>query len=280
MRTKKARPPKTAPRPEAETGAKPAPARPAAPPSPTRLVLAWCVHLFTAMGLVVAALMAVLLVRGGPESFRSVFLLMVIGTLIDAVDGTFARMVRVKDVLPMFDGRKLDDITDFLTYTFLPLLLIWRAGLLPAGTEGWLILPLLASAYGFCQVEAKTDDGYFLGFPSLWNVVALYLYYLQLPGPAALAIVIVLALLTFVPSRYLYPSQPGRFNMFSNVLGAIWTTMLVVVIARDPARPEGLDPATKQLVVISLFHPVFYMVASWAISVRHWTRRPHAGAAG
>ena len=131
--------------------------------------------------------------------------------LVDATDGTMARRVRVKEVLPNFDGRKLDDITDFLTYTFLPLMLIWRARLIPEGTEAWLLLPLLASAYGFSQVEAKTEDGYFLGFPSLWNVVAFYLYALDLPGTLALGIIAVLALLTFVPSRYLYPSSgPGR----------------------------------------------------------------------
>ena len=110
------------------------------------------------------------------------FVLMVVATLVDATDGTMARKIGVKRVLPNFDGRKLDDLTDFLTYTFLPLLLIWRAELLPEGSEHWLLLPLLASAYGFCQVEAKTDDGYFLGFPSLWNVVAFYLYVLHAAG--------------------------------------------------------------------------------------------------
>ena len=140
-------------------------------------------------GLVVAAAIAVLLVAAGPEAFRWSFVLMLVATLIDATDGTLARRVGVKKVLPNFDGRKLDDLTDFLTYTFLPLLLIWRAEVLPAGWQPWLLLPLLASAYGFCQVEAKTDDGYFLGFPSLWNVVAFYLYVLPLPALAGAGIV-------------------------------------------------------------------------------------------
>ena len=109
---------------------------------------------------------------------------MAAATIVDSTDGSLARKVRIKEVVPGFDGRRLDDIVDFLTYTFLPLLLIWRAEILPSGQEAWLFLPLLASAYGFCQVQAKTDDGYFLGFPSLWNLVALYLYVLPL-GAAA-----------------------------------------------------------------------------------------------
>src|SRR5262245_1235705 len=176
-----------------------------------RQVLAWCVHGYTALGLVAAAIIAVLVVRGDAEAFHQAFALMFVATLIDATDGALARLIGVKEVLPGFDGRRLDDLIDFLTYVALPLLLIWRARLLPAGDEGFLLLPLFAGAYGFCQVHAKTVDGYFLGFPSYWNLVAFYLYVLPLRGsPAATALVAGLALLTFVPSLYLYPSQKGR----------------------------------------------------------------------
>src|SRR5437764_564411 len=192
-----------------------------------RQVLAWGVHLYTALGLVAAAVIAVLIVEGGGTAFRAAFALMLVATLIDATDGTLARRVKIKETLPGFDGRRLDDLVDFLNYTFLPLFLIWRAGILPVDTEYVLLLPLMASAYGFCQVSAKTDDGYFLGFPSYWNLVAFYLYILQpLPVWAALGAVLTLALLTFVPSRYLYPTQRGRLNRLTNVLGAAWRALL------------------------------------------------------
>jgi phosphatidylcholine synthase len=138
-------------------------------------LIAWSVHLYTALGLLAAAGMAVLIVRGGDESFRWAFVLMFVATIIDSSDGYFARKARVKDMLPQFDGRRLDDLIDFHTYTSLPLLLIWRAGILPDHLAWLLLLPLLASAYGFSQSDAKTDDGFFLGFPSYWNVVAFYL---------------------------------------------------------------------------------------------------------
>src|SRR6516225_783419 len=173
-------------------------------PTPLRIALAWGVHFYTALGLVASAGIALLTIRGTGEAFRWAFLLMMVAVLIDATDGTLARAVRIKEVLPGFDGRRLDDLIDFINYTCLPLLLIARAGLLPGGWEVCLLLPLLASAYGFCQVSAKTDDGYFLGFPSLWNVVAFYLYVLQLPGWLAVSVVVVFSLLTFVPTRYLY----------------------------------------------------------------------------
>src|SRR5262245_54170379 len=117
--------------------------------------LAWCVHAYTALGLIAAAGMAVLIVRGGADSFRLAFALMIIATLIDATDGTLARAIRIKEVLPGFDGRRLDDLIDFLTYTFLPLFLLWKADI-PSDWTGILLVPLIASAYGFCQVATKT----------------------------------------------------------------------------------------------------------------------------
>ena len=239
-------------------------------------LVAWSVHLYTALGLVAAALIAVLLVRGGPDAFRWSFILMMAATLIDATDGTMARRVGVKKVLPNFDGRKLDDLTDFLTYTFLPLLLVWRAGVLPTGWDSVLLLPLVASAYGFCQIEAKTDDGYFLGFPSLWNVVAFYLYVLHLPGWLAVLSVVILSLLTFVPSRYLYPSQPGRLNALCNLLGVVWTCSIAWLLLLLPAGryPEGdtLPTAARYLALGSLSYPAFYMATSWAITLKRWRR--------
>ena len=212
-------------------------------------------HGYTALGLVAAGLIAVLLVRGDADAFRWSFLLMAAATIVDSTDGTLARKVRIKEVVPGFDGRRLDDIVDFLTYTFLPLLLIWRAGILPAGQEAWLFLPLLASVYGFCQVQAKTDDGYFLGFPSLWNLVALYLYVLHLPAAAGAGcrwpIVIVLALLTFVPIRHLYPSQPGLLNRVSMIAGVLWTPLVGWLIWKLPGGDESrLSESTLQLALV------------------------------
>src|SRR5687768_8649326 len=179
----------------------PGPAR----PTPLRRALAWSVHFYTALGLVCAAVIGIKIVEADGEAFRWAFLLMLVATLIDATDGALARAVRIKETLPGFDGRRLDDLIDFLNYTFLPLFLLWRAATaetaqvdLPAGQEFWLLLPLLASAYGFCQVSIKTEDGYFLGFPSYWNLVAFYIWVLQpLPVWVTLTLLLLPSFLTF-----------------------------------------------------------------------------------
>ena len=241
--------------------------------STLRRVLGWSVHAYTALGLVLAAGIAVLVVQGGERAFQQAFLLMLAACLVDATDGTLARLVRIKETVPEFDGTRLDDIIDFQTYTSLPLLLIWRAGVLPDGWNWCLLAPLIASAYGFCQTSAKTGDGFFLGFPSYWNLVALYLYYLQLPAAAAVALLLFFAAMTFVPLRYLYPSMRGRLNVISCMLAVPWVGLLVYALSIEVTHAD--DRAhLRQLLLASLYYPSFYLLASWRINLRLWTQRP------
>jgi len=233
----------------------------------TAKVFAWLVHLYTAMGLVCAAGMAVLIVRGGDDSFRRAFMLMLVATAIDATDGWLARKARVKEVLPRFSGRTLDELIDFQTYTSLPLLLLWRADVLPGGAAWVLLAPLLASAYGFSQVDAKTDDGFFLGFPSYWNIVAFYLYMLHPSAWISVALLVTLAVLTFVPTPYIYSTQGGRFSTVVNVGAAVWVVVIAwILIART------IDPRTPTLV--STIYPITYLALSGVVArrARHTSR--------
>jgi phosphatidylcholine synthase len=234
--------------------------------------LAWGVHLYTATGLLCAAGIALLVVRGGTDAFRKALALMLLATFIDSTDGWLARRARVKEVVPSFDGRRLDDLVDFHTYTTLPLLLIWRAEILPAGLQWWLLLPLLASAYGFSQVNAKTDDGFFLGFPSYWNVVAFYLYMLRPPAGLSLACIITLSVLTFIPSRYLYPSQRTPFSLLTSVLALIWAFVLLLILA-------GVLADARSWTIASLGFPAYYMLLSWVLTLQYARRKRSSASA-
>ena len=182
--------------------------------------------------------------------------------LIDATDGTLARAVRIKEAVPGFDGRRLDDLVDFLLYTCLPLLLIDRAGLLPEGCRWVLVAALVASAYGFCQADVKTEDGAFLGFPSYWNVVAFYLFGLPVTGEWAVGLILGLAVLTFVPSRYAYLTQPGRSNRLMLLLSIPWALLLAAALALD--WDEGLS---RTIVRASALYPALYLGSAWAMSL-------------
>jgi len=185
---------------------------------------------------------------------------MMVATAIDATDGWFARKAGVKHVLPAFDGSALDNLIDFQTYVTLPLLLLWRAETLPQAMGWLLLLPLLAGAYGFSQVNAKTDDGFFLGFPSYWNIIAFYLYMLNAPPAVAAGIIVLFSALTFVPTHYLYATRGGPFAVLINVGAPIWFVTLGLAL---------LAGNRSSLVArLSLAYPAIYMGLSALVNTK------------
>jgi phosphatidylcholine synthase len=217
---------------------------------------AWSVHLYTGSGAVLALLALDAVMR---DAFGTAFVWLAIAMFIDCTDGTLARRARVKHVLPQFDGSKLDDIIDYLNYVFVPIVLVVRAGLLPGHTGALLVaaLPLLASGYGFCQTAAKTPDHFFTGFPSYWNVVALYLFVLGWPPWVNALVLLGFAALVFVPMRYLYPSRMPTAQKTTYVLGTVWAIAVFWMLAQFPTPSRLLSVGT-------LLFPAYYIgISIW-----------------
>ena len=220
--------------------------------------VAWAVHAYTASGAVAGFLV---LQAAYAHQARTAFLWMLIAVLIDATDGTLARAVRIKQVLPWFDGAKLDDIIDYFTFVVAPVVFLFQMQLLPpSGTLFFVALPLLASGYGFCQAAAKTPDFFFTGFPSYWNIVAFYLYLGGLPAWENGAVICALSVAVFIPIRYIYPSRTPRFQRLTNLLGVGWVGVLTVMLYQFPV-PSGW------LVLFSLYYPLYYTGLSFYLHV-------------
>jgi phosphatidylcholine synthase len=224
----------------------------------SRTTAAWLVHLYTSTGGIIG-LFALLFAADGQA--RVAFFLLVIAMLVDSTDGIMARRVNVREVTPNFDGAMVDNVVDVLTYVWVPVFIMVYEGLLPHPL--WLVIPVMASLYAYGQVNMKTEDSFFLGFPSYWNVIALYLYWLQPPPVLAVLMIIVPGVLTFVPTRYLYPSRNRILWRTSWVLAAIWFLMLMVMLAQEQPS-EGW-------VLLSLFFPAYYMITSFYVDwrIRH-----------
>jgi phosphatidylcholine synthase len=236
---------------------------PTASVSPADRLFAWTIHAYTATG-AVAAFAATLAIFD--ERYRAAFFLLAAATMIDGTDGFLARLARVKDVIPGFDGARLDDIVDYLTFVFVPLLLLYRAGDLPLLWGGATVMAvLLSSAYGFCVNDAKTDDGFFTGFPSYWNVVAVYLHAARLAPGVNAAILLVLSVLIFVRNGYVYPTRTPVLRGLTMALGSVWGLMVLGMIATMPHVPG-------RLVIVSLFFPVYYAVLSFTLDARRGHR--------
>lgn len=220
-------------------------------------ICAWGVHLFTAAG-AVAGLLA--LDRIAANDFRSAFIWMAIAIIIDSADGTLARLVNVHQRIPIFDGALLDNIVDYLNYVAVPLFLMLRAALLPRSAAGFLAasLAMLASAYGFSRSDAKTEDHYFRGFPSYWNLVALYLFCLGYKPLVNTIITVVLAVMVFMPVKYIYPSRTELMRPVTLVLAALWAPATLALIPALP-RPNPI------LLYTSLAFVVYYFVMSFLL---------------
>jgi phosphatidylcholine synthase len=224
------------------------------------------VHVYTASGTVLAFLVVVAALDG--DAARALWLGLA-ALIIDGSDGMLARRLRVKETIPQFDGARLDDIVDYMTYVFAPVVLLWTGGFLPKGVWGQILaaLPLLASSYQFCRVDAKTEDHYFRGFPSYWNVIAFYAVVMEL-SPTTLAIILlVCSALVFVPVKYIYPSRTLVLRRTNLLLAAGWLISYAVLLVQFP-HPS---PA---VLALSLAYVGYYVVASVHLTLR--PRRPLA----
>jgi phosphatidylcholine synthase len=228
--------------------------------TPLRLLAAWGVHLLTASGAPAGLLALLAAVRG---EVAVSFWWMAYTIAVDAIDGTLARAVGVKQVLPTVDGARLDDCVDYFTYVLVPAtFLVVVPGILPPATAvGVAAAICIASAYGFAQTAAKTGDHFFTGFPSYWNIVAFYLWALAWTPALNAAILVLFAIGVFVPIRYVYPSRTTTLRGLTVGLGLVWAAMMLWALAHADAVP-------RRLVVASLFYPVYYFALSLALHLR------------
>lgn len=233
---------------------------------------AYGVHVYTASGMIFAFLAVAELTRPAPDP-RWVFVWLLLAGLLDATDGPLARKLQVKVHAPQTQGRVLDDIVDYLTFTFVPLLLVWRMDWLAGPDLLWIAPALIASLFGFANTGAKQEKlGFFRGFPSYWNLLTLFIGWFAVefaPAGRYVATVLVLgcALLTLLPVRFVYPNQAPQPWRSPVLIGAwLWLALLVATLPSYPRFPEWLPEA---LWIAGVFtYPVFYVALSVTLDVR------------
>jgi phosphatidylcholine synthase len=225
---------------------------------------AWLAHLYTASGALCAFLA---MNRIFYDRYRDAFFWLAVALVIDATDGFFARGMKVRTRIPWFDGGKLDEIVDYLTYVFVPAFFVWHALLVP---ERWSMVVvaamLFSSLYGFCRVDAKTSDQLFTGFPSYWNVAVFYLYLGQWAPATNAAILTALAALVFAPMHYVYPSRTPTWRTTTLTLGAVWAGAMFVLVGQMP-------DVSNALLWASLAFPAYYVVLSIHLERRRRSQR-------
>lgn len=220
----------------------------------------YVVHLYTASSL----LFVVLGVQWSLDGqYRAALVAMAITIVIDATDGAWARGARVGEHAARIDGPLLDNVVDFASYAVLPVVFLLHADLLlpPATLFGSLIL--ISSAYAFSRADAKLSErGFFVGFPSYWNVAAFYLYALAGPAWANTLVVLALVGLSFTNLRFLYVSRLGRGRTLHFALAVAWGCVCLAALWTES------PPWRTLLLYGSLAYPAFYTAHSFVTGRR------------
>jgi phosphatidylcholine synthase len=187
------------------------------------------VHILTSS----SAVLALLALRAAHQhDWQMMFVWLGVALIVDAVDGPLARRVGVTAVLPRFSGERLDLIVDYLTYVVVPAYALTEAPLMPEVTRvPAAIAILLSSLYHVADLDSKTEEGYFVGFPAIWNIVLLYLFALGLRPWASLAVVTVFVALTFVPFLAVHPFRVRRLRVPTCIATALWTGAAAIAVA-------------------------------------------------
>ncbi len=197
--------------------------------------LAWAVHLFTASGLL-AGFMSLLAMHD--HDLRQAMFWLILAFVIDGVDGTFARMARVREVLPNMDGKTIDYVVDFANFAIIPAYIFYQSDLV---IEAWRLpltsIILLVSAIYYGKTGMVSEDKYFIGFPVLWNMVVYFLIFVFDLSPIFNGCIVVLfAVAHFVPLKYIYPSQAQRWQLASSIIAALFFILMCVTVYYYPER--------------------------------------------
>ncbi len=216
---------------------------------------AYGVHLFTALGAGLG-LWALILTYNG--FYQETVWVLAVAALIDSIDGALARLTHTKKHAPAIDGALMDNIVDFITWTIAPLLWIYAA----MGVPVWVLLVCaVASVFGFSNTHAKTEDHFFLGFPSYWNIVVFYIFLLNLPVVFASGILLLFAIVTFVPVKFIYPSRTEYLRPVTLIFGGLYILQLTALL-------YYFDNSPPVLIYSSFLFPFYYFGLSFYLTLK------------
>jgi phosphatidylcholine synthase len=202
---------------------------------------AWCVHVFTAFGVVVAmlALRDVLVFNPG-----GAIIWLMVTLVIDGVDGPIARALVVKDRAPRIDGYVLDLIIDYVTCVIVPAAFMYQFNVLPSGDFGLALVGavVFTSAIWFSRTDMMTSDNWFRGFPAAWNLVAPVLYLMQARTSVGAVVTIVLCVLSLTNAAFPHIMRAQFLRTVTLPVATIWVIAITVGAAVLPKHPWALRP--------------------------------------
>jgi phosphatidylcholine synthase len=236
--------------------------------------IAWAVHAFTASGIIAGFLALVSVLKNDPVA---AFMWLGVALFVDGIDGSLARKARVREYTPNFDGASLDLVIDYFTYVAVPALMIYWFNMVPApfwfAPETWSLicatLVMAVSLYTFANVGMKSSDYYFVGFPAIWNVVVLYFYLFNTGWQINLATIAILAILTFIPVKFVHPLRVTHWREVTISMTVVWATMALALVIS--AKDQGPTDAVYklELAIFAVASLYFAFISIWRTFIQH-----------
>lgn len=175
------------------------------------------------------ALLSILAIGRG--DWNGAFVWLGIALLVDGIDGPLARRFRIRERLPKWDGAALDFVIDYTTYVFVPAIIVAQGlGLPPVVAEFTGLVIAVTGALYFADTRMKQPDHSFRGFPAVWNMAVFVLFALMPPPALTVAVVLALAVLTFLPVNFVHPVRVVRWRALTLSMIAVWLASGFVVI--------------------------------------------------
>ena len=187
------------------------------------------VHFLTGSGIIFSFLALVSVIEGYK---LQTFMFLGIALIIDIIDGTLARKYKIDVIFPNIDGKTLDTIIDYINYILIPCIMLYKFNYLPQNFS--LIIPIVIlciSLYSYINIKLIDASFSYLGFPSIWNIILLYLEILSFNKWINLLIIIFFVFLKFVPFKVLHPMRFPKLKKTNITLlfGTIFTSLVLLI---------------------------------------------------
>ncbi len=211
---------------------------------------AFSVHLLTASGSFLAFLS---LVSAAEKQWTAMFLWLGLALFVDGIDGPIARKLEVKEVLPTWSGELLDNIIDYVTYVLIPAFALYQSGFMGEGLSFLsAAIIVVSSAIYYADTGMKTAENFFKGFPVVWNMVVFALFVIE-PGEwVSFAVVVIAAVLSFVPINFLHPVRVKRLRPLNLGIFLAWCVFGLIALVTD-MDPPALVQAGVAITSVYLF---------------------------
>jgi len=148
-------------------------------------------------------------------------------------------------------GVVLDLVVDFLTYVVVPLVALWRSGLL---APPFAVFRVLRGRHGFGTLfrrQAHEDPRPLVSrFPAIWNVLVFYLLVLR-PGPLAATLIVAAAAgLMFTPVVFVHPLRVVRLRLVTMTATGAWSAAAIAAVEQGLSQADSLIKAALVAVAV------------------------------